>query len=66
MPDNAMEKADAGPQPILAGTFAIYDDGDGGFVIVGETEGGIVRKHITKRIVSLMRPVMGRMGEIIP
>lgn len=54
---------DQDPTVVIAGTFVVYDDGDGGFVLVCETNNnGIVRKHITKRIVRLMGPMLGQLG----
>lgn len=43
----------AGPTPVLAGTFAIYHDGDGGFVLVTDTGEGPQRKHIPAAIIKL-------------
>lgn len=52
-----------GPAVLIAGTFVVYDDGDGGFMLVCETKNhGIVRKHVTKRIVRLMGPMLGQLG----
>lgn len=44
-----------GPVPAIAGTFAIYEDGSGGYVLVTDTtEHGTMRKHIPSTIVKLM------------
>lgn len=35
--------------PVIGGTFAIYEDGNGGFVFVADTtQHGVMRKHIPK------------------
>ncbi len=40
--------------PMLAGKFAIYEDGKGGFILMTETEGhGVQRKHIPAALVKL-------------
>lgn len=44
---------DANPLPTLAGTFAIYDDGHGGFVLVTDVGGDVTRKHIPAAIVKM-------------
>lgn len=42
------------PEPELAGTFAIYADGHGGYVLVTDTvDQGTTRKHIPAAIVRL-------------
>lgn len=41
------------PAPILAGTFALYHDGDGGFVLVTDHGEGPQRKHIPAALVKL-------------
>lgn len=44
------------PKPLLAGTFALYDDLNGGYVLVTETpDHGIVKKSIPGMLVKLMR-----------
>lgn len=41
--------------PLLAGTFAIYEDGKGGYVLVTNTdEHGTQRKHIPGALVKMM------------
>lgn len=42
-----------GPAPILAGTFAIYEDGGGGFVLVTDVAGDVTRKHVPAAVVKL-------------
>lgn len=42
------------PTPALAGTFAIYEDGNGGFVLVTETDQhGTMRKHVPAALVKM-------------
>lgn len=42
------------PAPMLAGTFAIYEDGQGGYVLVTDTpDHGMMRKHIPAGLVKL-------------
>jgi hypothetical protein len=44
----------SGPEPMLAGTFALYEDGQGGFVLVTDTEDhGEQRKHIPAALVKM-------------
>lgn len=44
----------AGPPPVFAGTFAIYEDGTGGYVLVVQHEDGSTdRKHIPSAMVKL-------------
>lgn len=51
----------AGPDPLLHGTFALYPDGAGGFVLVTETDAhGVNRKHIPSAMVKLaMKAING-------
>lgn len=43
-----------GPAPVIAGTFAIYEDGRGGYVLVTDTEAhGISRQHIPGALIKL-------------
>jgi hypothetical protein len=45
----------AGPAPMLAGTFAIYEDGTGGYVLVTDTQDhGVSRKHIPAAMVKMV------------
>lgn len=42
------------PAPLIAGTFALYDDGQAGFVLVTETtDHGLNRRHIPAGMVKL-------------
>lgn len=44
----------ANPEPMVAGTFALYEDGVGGFVLVTQTEKfGVDRKHIPAALVKM-------------
>lgn len=51
------EQAAAGaaePTPVIAGTFAIYEDGHGGFVLVTDTvQHGTDRRHIPAAMVKM-------------
>lgn len=51
------------PTPLAAGTFALYDDGHGGFVLVTDMGGGPIRKHIPGTIVKLISRG-GMMGKL--
>jgi hypothetical protein len=52
--DETVDCAMAQPVPMLAGTFAIYEDGAGGFVLVTETtEHGVQRKVIPAALVKM-------------
>ncbi len=44
---------DPGPIPVLAGTFALYEDGKGGVVLVTEVGGEVTRKHIPAALVKM-------------
>lgn len=50
-----VEQLPAGPAPVAAGTFAIYEDGQGGYVLVADmpAHGGITRRHIPAAIVKM-------------
>jgi hypothetical protein len=41
------------PVPALAGTFALYEDGVGGFVLVTDVGGEVTRKHIPGALVKM-------------
>lgn len=41
------------PVPAVAGTFALYEDGNGGFVLVTDIDGDTTRKHIPGALVKL-------------
>lgn len=44
----------AGPEALLAGTFALYEDGQGGYVLVTDTvQHGTDRKHIPAALVKM-------------
>lgn len=59
MSDIGLHEADfdeqpAPPAPMLAGTFAVYEDGQGGFVLVTQTEQhGVDRRHIPAGLVKM-------------
>jgi hypothetical protein len=58
-----LEEIAAGPVPAIAGTFAIYEDGHGGYVLVTETEQhGIIRKHIPGALLKLANKLSGGFG----
>lgn len=40
--------------PMLAGTFAIYQHTDGGFVLVADTDGTVTRRHIPGAMVRML------------
>lgn len=49
-----------GPVPIAAGTYALYDDRAGGYVLViGTREGETHHKHIPARVVKMAEMAMG-------
>lgn len=54
------------PTPLIAGTFAAYDDGVGGYVLVTDThEHGTMRRHIPGKMVKLAaRFMFGRKQEM--
>lgn len=50
---------ETGPRPLIAGTFAFYEDGSGGIVAVAETpETGVVRRHIPRAMVKMATRLM--------
>jgi len=50
----------AGPVPLLAGSFALYDDGQGGFILVTKTvQQGVNRAHIPRKLVKLGTALSG-------
>lgn len=51
------------PVPALAGTFAIYQDGEGGFVLVTDTGTGPERKHIPGALIKMALRA-GALGKI--
>jgi len=63
--DQVVTEESEAPEPLLTGTFALYADGKGGYVIVGETPvHGVVRKHISPSLMRMMKPIIGRFGEL--
>jgi hypothetical protein len=49
------EQPPATPKPISSGTFAIYQDTDGGLVLVAEIVGrGLIRRKIPAAMVRIM------------
>lgn len=67
-----MSEVVAEPIPVIAGTFAIYEDGKGGYVFVADTtQHGVMRKHIPRWQARYMTKIVGslsggesdRMGE---
>lgn len=48
------------PEPAISGTFAIYEDGQGGYVLVTDIGGSIERKHIPAKVVKMGSALMGR------
>lgn len=46
--------------PIAAGTYAIYDDDNGGLVLVAKTQDGETHhKHVPARIIKMAQAMMG-------
>jgi hypothetical protein len=41
------------PVPMMAGTFALYDDGHGGIVLVTDVNGEVTKKAIPAALVKL-------------
>jgi hypothetical protein len=54
---------EAQPAPALAGTFAIYEDGQGGFVLVTDTGTGPDRKHIPGGLIKMVMKT-GALGKL--
>lgn len=61
--DRCYETASAGadpaptgdePTPAVAGTFAIYPDGKGGYVLVTDVGGTVERRHIPAAVVKMV------------
>lgn len=56
------------PMPVLAGTFALYDTPDGGYVLVTDIPGrGVEHRTFAGKLVRLMTGRMGRLfgaGEV--
>lgn len=58
-----MTELAAEPVPLIAGTFAIYEDGKGGYVFVADTtQHGVTRKHIPRWQAKYMTKLMGTFG----
>lgn len=50
----------SGPEPIAAGTYAVYDDTAGGYVLViGTREGETHRKHLPGHLVKMAEKMAG-------
>ena len=56
------------PVPLMTGTFVIYSDDDGGYVLVAEiTQDGetkVKKQHVNKRMIKLVGPLIGKLGLI--
>ena len=52
------------PQPMYAGTFAIYSDGNGGFVLVADVNGETHRRHIPATVVRMINGGGGVMSQL--
>lgn len=48
-----LEPTTVEPVPMMAGTFALYDDGHGGIVLVTDVNGEITKKAIPAALVKL-------------
>lgn len=47
-------------EPIASGTFVVWPDGDGGFVLVVDTPaGGTTRRHFSRRLVKTVQKFAG-------
>lgn len=52
--------------PVMAGTFAIYEDTDGGMVLVADVAGqGVTRRKIPAQIVSMLHSGGGPVGRML-
>jgi hypothetical protein len=52
----------ASPVPMIEGTFAIYNDGAGGIMIVTDVSGqGVERRHFPAKIVKMAKKFAGGM-----
>lgn len=47
------ELVEVEPVPVIAGTFALYEDGQGGYVLVTNTQTGEDRRHIPAALVKM-------------
>lgn len=52
------------PEPAISGTFAIYEDGKGGYVLVTDSAqlGGVTHKHLPRALIKMMSGAAGRLG----
>lgn len=49
-----------GPDPLAAGTYAVYEDGHGGvMLVIGTREGEIHKKHLSAKIIKMGEMMMG-------
>jgi hypothetical protein len=56
----SVDQAPAEPLPLLAGTFAVYEDGRGGYVLVIDTPAtGVERRHIPGKMVRVAAKFLG-------
>jgi hypothetical protein len=59
-PQDAPPEQPAAPVPIAAGTYSLYQDGAGGYVLViGTSEGAVHHKHIPAKVVKMAEMAMG-------
>lgn len=58
-----MSEIVADPAPVVAGTFAVYEDGGGGIVLVVDTGDGPQRKHIPAALIKLAMRT-GALGKV--
>lgn len=55
------------PESIIAGTFVIYDDGNGGFVVVSETDRlGMKRNRIGRKELKLLKLMSAGKVDLTP
>ena len=65
VPPPVTDPADSAPDCVIAGTFAIYLDGKGGYVLVTDTrEHGIQRQHVPHAMVKLADKLGGVGGKL--
>lgn len=50
------------PVPLFAGTYAIYDDGAGGVMLVLQQDGDVIRKHIPAKLIKMAEMATGGAG----
>lgn len=51
--ESAPLAAEPGPVPLMAGTFALYDDGHGGIILVTDVDGAVTKKAIPAALVKM-------------